>query len=369
MEIIVFSIIFTVIFIWVFQFIIESRKSFGVLLTSFFIYLWFVVMGVASFYKIQPLIVLMAGVFLISLFAIPVFFEFYNKDKEKKIVSSKDFIMKYNLESSFGIPDNIEDEILNNNGELDPFNKYSCFYDKSFNDCLYDRKQLLIYSGYEGTFTCKINELNIYLIDRSCKYKSPSRKRNTIYERDLYYYVNDSICIVESEIPVNIPDFILRDRIPVVDTLRYCLSSFDKKYISFHNDRDFSKEYVLESYDSLAVKDYFNFKIREVFKKNQLKNVTMLYGNNRLLVKFPYFTSMEEKRKLFNIVCALFNKNNDIFKQSTVKNVLKNNDEQSGSLLDYFTDSNGKFSIPPFLGGLIIFIMSLIVIALVGKYL
>ena len=369
MELIIIIILATTFFIGIFLFIIQNRKSLAVLFTSFLIYLGFVTIGVAEHYKIRPLMFFIASVFLFSFFAIPILFEFYERTKQNQNVSSKDFILNYNLESSYGIPDTINDELLEDNCILDPLNSYSCFYEKRFTDCIYDRKRLFVSSNYEGTITCTINNLSFYLIDRCCVFKVPRNKRRSFYsEENSFSEEKDFVCIIESKTPVKIPDFLLRDRIPFIDTMRYCLDFFDKKYINFKHDRDFSNKYVVEASDSKGVKDYFGFKIREAFKKNQLKDVTMLYSNNRLLVRFSHLTSIEEKRKLFCIICALFKEDIDLFNQSKAINVLKNNDEEKGSLFDYFTDSDGKFSIPPFLGGLIIFIMSLIVIALIEKY-
>ena len=369
MELIIIIILATVFFIGILLFIIENRKSLAVLFTSFLIYLGFVTLGVASHYKIQPLMLFISEVFFITFFGIPILFEFYERTKQKQNVSSKDFILNYNLESSYGIPDNINDELLEVNCILDPLNSFSCFYYKTFNDCLYDRKALFLSSNYEGAITCSIKDLKFYLIDRCCVFKVPRGKRRSYYrEENSFYEEKDFVCIIESETPVKIPDFLLRDRIPFIDTMRYCLDFFDKKYINFNHDRDFSNKYVIEASDSKGVKDYFGFKIREAFKKNQLKDVTMLYSDNRLLVRFPYLTSIEEKRKLFCIICALFKKDVDIFNKSKEISVLKNNKKEEGTLFDYFKDSEGNVSIPPFLGGLIIFIMSLIVIALIGKY-
>ena len=365
MEIIVFVILSTIFLIGVLHFCIENRKKISFII-SILIYFWLVSMGVASHYKIHPIMLLLGAVFIILLFVIPAIFDYIKTNREKIKVSSKDFVLNYNLECSYDAPEYIED-MFEDDGYFAPLNSFSCFYDKNFSDLLYDRKALFISDNYSCVITCVINELKFYLIDRNCTYKIPRRKHHDFGPDS--YTTEDFLCIVECEKPVNIPDFILRDRIPIIDTMRYCLDFFDKKYINFNFDRDFSRKYVVEGSDSKIIRDYFNLKIRNAFKNNQLKNVTMLCTNNLLLIKFPYSTSMEEKRSLFYIACALFKKDNELFSNPKQIKVLKRgDDDENGSILEYFRDNEGNISIPPFLGGLIILIMSIVVMALLNRF-
>ena len=83
---------------------------------------------------------------------------------------------------------------------------------------------------YDSVITCPIDELKFYLIERNLTYKCrKSRKHSDIGPN--FYTLNDFICIIESDISRDIPDFIMQDRIPFVDSMKYCLEFFDNKYI------------------------------------------------------------------------------------------------------------------------------------------
>ena len=350
-------------------FLIHNRNKNGLLLTLF-LYLFILPFAVGDFIRIESLKLFSAIILLLSFFLIPAYIEFITEVKKREIVTSKEFINKYNINFSYEIPDYIYEEILENYGELDPLNTNSCFCDKSIFDGLFANEKPFSIT-YDSVITCQIEELKFYLIERNRTYKYHESRRHSNNMGPKFYTLNDFICIIESDISVDIPEFIMQDRILFIDSMNYCLEFFDKKYISFKFDRIFSKSYILKSSDSKKVKDYFNINIRNAFSNNKFKDVTMKSVNNRLLIRFTHRISLDEYRAVFCVGCAFFKKEIDIFNKNNMVRVLKsdNDDEEEGSIWNYFMDSNGNLSIPPMLGGFIIFIMSLIVIALIGKYL
>ena len=367
MEVVAYIIILSILAFGICIILIGNRNKNGLLLTLF-LYIFILIFGIGDFLHIESLKLFSAIILGLSFFLIPVYIEFINKVNEGEIVTSKGFTNKYNLDYSNEIPDYIYEEILENHGELDPLNTNSCFRDKSIFDGIFANEPPFSVT-YDSVITCPIDELKFYLIERNLTYKyRKSRKHSDIGPN--FYTLNDFICIIESDISRDIPDFITQDRIPFVDSMKYCLEFFDNKYINFNFDRNFSNSYIIKSSNSKKVKDYFSLKIRNAFSNNKIKDVTMKSVNNRLLVRFPHRISLDDYRAVFCVGCAFFKKEIDMFNTNNMDKVLKSdNYDEEGSILDYFRDSNGDISIPPMLGGFIIFIMSLVVIALIGKYL
>jgi hypothetical protein len=66
---------------------------------------------------------------------------------------------------------------------------------------------------------------------------------------------------------------------------------------------------------------------------------------------------------IFCIGCEFFKKDIDIFNSTKQINSSKSDVyDDEGSFLDYFKNEYGEYTIPPFLGGFIIFIISILII-------
>ena len=369
MEVTIFAILTTIFFVGVSVSMINNRSKNGLLITIC-VYFIFLMLGIGSILKNHALLLFSSSLGMLAFFLTPVYLEFIERTSAGQKTSSNNFAKRYNLKYTYDVPDYISDEILENYGDLDPLNNNSCFRDKSAFDGIFANEKPYSVT-YDSAITCQIDELKFHLIERNLNYKYHESRKHRHNIGPKFYTLSDFICIIESETSVNIPNFILRDRIPFIDSMKYCLEFFDAKYIDLKNDRLFSSRYILETSDSKKVRDYFSLNIRNAFSNNKIKDVTMKTVNNRLLIRFPRRISLDEYRAIFNVGCSFFKKEIDIFNKKNMDRVLKsdNDDEEEGSIWDYFRDERGNLGIPPFLGGLIIFIMSLVIIALVGKYL
>ena len=142
------------------------------------------------------------------------------------------------------------------------------------------------------------------------------------------------------------------------------LEYFNNKNVDFSFDKYFAESYIVEGIDAKKIKAYFNKYIRSTLLLNKLKDFTMKSTDNRLLIRFPRRISFDEIRMIFCIGCEFFKKDINILNRNKQINTLKSDNykEEGSSLSDYFRDDEGNVAIPPFLGGFIIFILSLLII-------
>ncbi len=358
MEVVAFIIITSLLMFGIAILFVSNRNKNGLLFTLF-LFFFILTFGTGDLLHIESLKLFSAIIGLLSFFLIPVLFEFKNLASKSNITESKVFLVNSNLEYANEIPKYIYNDILSKHGELDPCNKTSCFCDKSIFDSI---SSSTLYSiTYDSKITCSIEDLNFYLIERNQTFKNPpSRKHNT---GPSFYTLQDYICIIESQKPVNIPEFILKDRIPIVDTLKNWLEYFNNKCVDFSFDKYFNESYIVEGIKASNIKAYFNKYIRSTLLLNKLKDFTMKSTDNRLLIRFPRRISFDEIRMIFCIGCEFFKKDIDIFNSTKQINSSKSDVyDDEGSFLDYFKNEYGEYTIPPFLGGFIIFIISILII-------
>ena len=273
--------------------------------------------------------------------------EYWDSLELEKCPFSKELSKALSFLYSSKIQKNIQKEYLENKAILSPTNYNSDIYLNSriptnFNDVV---------------SSCEFEDLTIYFIKRELVYKYRTKYGSgTDYEFESLFIFNCSNV-------VNIPYFILRDRLPIVDTIRNLLVLLLNKthYVNFKNDSLFSKNYTIEGIKDKEILDFINDNIRNVFVLSNLKDITIKSENNQIYVRVAHNINTTEFQAILNVAFNLFKtKNYESLNLITTAKVIK----MKKSLKEYLHKKNpdGEQLVIPHMLAVFLFILTAVII-------
>ncbi len=348
---------------FIFDFIRGRKKNQFIILSS--ISLFFFLLIILEYYNLETLkvIVFISGAF--SFFCIiPVLYEFtQNKKTLIKRLSNENYIKLHKLIFTYSFPQNIINEILENKGELDPYNPNSSFY----LNCLLKDYPFKI--NNHDLITYQINNINIYSVGRTLTFKKYRNSRGITNVS--YSSIDESIFIIPNLTNLNIPDFILRDRIPILDDIRKFFVFGKNKYISFKNYSDFSKNYIVQGKDERKIHFFFDKRICDLLIYSKIKDITIKCSKGCLYVRITDSSIINNNIDIFDIIFTLLNIKTKVLDYNRPKDSKRLSVYFINFLNDFKSYATGKsankgeISIPPLLGASIILIFVFIIFIII----
>lgn len=334
------------IFIFIISYYIINRDK-ELTYLSLFIFIFVLLFEISYIYKIVTLTVALSFVFIFALVAIPAYFSEKVESFENESVNSKTFVTYHKFEYSSSLPYYRINKFFEKSGELDFKNKNSALYSEKY---VYANSYKI-----SNSISFELDDVKFYMIDRYFNYKKRQSRLNSLCK--------DFICIVETDKQIRLPDFVVYDRIPIVDSLRYLFTLDKNKFVNIGNDNFFTKNYIIESNNPIKVKDFFSLKLIKAFRYHVLQGTILECKNNRLIIRADHPTSSIEKESMLNIAFALFGieKNRLRYTKTDEYDDL----DKLPAIISYFFEKTGDnvytLKIPSWLIAIIIVIIMMIV--------
>ena len=302
----------------------------------------FIPMSLANYFNkffgiliIDSLILIPIGIFAYK--------EYWDSLEVEKYPFSKELSKALSFRYSSQIQKNIQKEYLENKAILSPTN---------YNSDIYIFSKFPSYFKDEVSF-CEFEDLTIYFIKRELVYKYKNGARSK----------DENLFIFNCSNVVNIPYFILRDRLPIADRIRSLLVLLFNKthYVNLKNDSLFSKKFTIEGIKDKEILAFFNDKIRNVFVLSNLKDITINFVNYQLYVRVAHNLHTTEFQAILYLAFTLFNtKNFESLNLLPTAKVIK----KKKSLKEYLikkTSDGEHIEIPEILGAFLFILTAVLV--------